>query len=211
MAYFGSFSVFWNFIFQSPAPMGSSCDVGKSKTFFFTPPPRSPAGRVNNSSRIRGGAIHVCCRQRVSSCTAIPGSDRRALAAGPKTTTSHLTVMAEESPPGRFGVFLSVATLALLAAGSPISGEWQLRVSRSDLLPCWSRPHLEQLHIYKSLNNSCRPLHVIARLTFCCCVIRRNTVLLSQTGMLALTQNVCFLLIKYLVNTCHILFSGTIF
>lgn len=142
-----SFSVFWSFIFQSPASMGSSCDVGKSKTFFH--PPRSPAGRVNNSSRIRGGAVHVCCRQRVSSCTAIPGPDSRALVAGPKTTTtSHLTVMAEESPPGRFGVFLSVATLALLAAGSPISGEWQLRVPHSDLLSRWSRPQLSS-HIYK--------------------------------------------------------------
>lgn len=137
-----------------PPPWDLHVTLEKVKLFF--PPPRSPAGRVNNSSRIRGGAIHVCCRQRVSSCAAIPGPDRRALVAGPKTTTSHLTVMAEESPPGRFGVFLSVATLALLAAGSPISGEWRLRVPHSDLLSCWSRPHLKQLHIYKSLNNCCR-------------------------------------------------------
>lgn len=139
-----------------PPPWDLHVTSEKVKLFFT---PRSPAGRVNNSSRIRGGAIHVCCRQRVSSCTAIPGPDRRALVAGPKTTTSHLTVMAEESPPGRFGVFLSVATLALLAAGSPISGEWQLRVPHSDQLPCWSRPQLSSQTAsrlqHKSLNNSC--------------------------------------------------------
>lgn len=39
------YGLFWFFFcilelfFQSPAPMGSSCDVGKSKTFFSTSPP----------------------------------------------------------------------------------------------------------------------------------------------------------------------------
>lgn len=159
-----------------PPPWDLHVTSEKVKLLFSTP--RFPAGRVSNSSRIRGGAIHVCCRQRVSSCTAIPGSDRRALVAGPKTTASHLTVMAAESPPGRFGVFLLVATLALLAAGSPISGEWQLRVPHSDLLSCCGRPHLKQLHIYNSLNNSCRLKTSACDCSshLCCCVIRRNTV-----------------------------------